>query len=627
MRFFFISVLTLVFKLIYPFENISHLSKVFDKAHDSIKVNSYLYYSNEFSLSDSVNYLTWNDSSLTFLHRYAFHKFGLEWHNGNIGLSRSKLFFQYPYHEFGFILGLQGFDNYFFSSEQNKFFFTKRPYTEISVLLGSNKEQIAKLLHTQNVNERWNIAFRMNRTSSEGFYSRQNSNFNSTQLQSNYTSKTKKYAAIVQTNFNRSNAFENGGIVDTVDVLNSNEFLNSKGIPVNLNDARRRTSENSVWIKQFFNLVQVDSIQINDSLFKHYSIVKARITNLSGISSRYTWFKDSEAILGYYPNYRDSITNDSINRFSFYDELRAHFYFKSIEINGGFKYEWNKIRMIYYDTLAQNFIGLASMKWHHKKGHRLVVNSHYVFDGFNKNDARISAFLGYKILENWELSAFYLLDNRTPTLQDIRWVSNNFEWLNSFKKTLYNGANVCLNNNLIDFKISFSWHNYTNPVFYDFVARPKQSDGSSQIIQALVEKSFHIGKFYLTNTITYQKTSSDSIFRLPEVISKNAFYFQSELFKQVMKIQFGIDFYYFSKFTPYAYMAATNVYYLQNNKSSGDYPFFDIFLNFKVKSLRGFIMLDHINQGFIGNNQFYFMPGYPFPGRTIKLGITWVFRD
>ncbi len=38
-------------------------------------------------------------------------------------------------------------------------------------------------------------------------------------------------------------------------------------------------------------------------------------------------------------------------------------------------------------------------------------------------------------------------------------------------------------------------------------------------------------------------------------------------------------------------------------------------------------MLDHANQGLIGNNQYYFMPGYPFPGRTIKLGLTWVFKD
>jgi hypothetical protein len=627
MRFILTSVFLLLFLYSFSFENFSDSSKVDITLTDSVKISYPLNYTYSFSFSDSIEYLTWDDSSLTFIHRYAFHKYGLEWHNGNIGLSRNFLFYQYPKSDFGFRLGLNGFDNYFFSSEPLKFFQTKRPYTEVSVVLGSSKEQIARLLHSQNVNERWNILFRMNRTTSEGFYSRQNANFNSIQLQSNYTSSKKRYAAIVQSNFNRSNAFENGGVVDTADVLNSKEYLNARGIPINLNDARRRTSENALWVKQYFNLIHKDSVLMADSLFEHRSLVKAGLSNLTGVSGRYSWFKDDEAGLGFYPNYRDSITNDSINKFSFNNELRAHVYFKSVELNAGIKYEWNKIRMINYDTLAQNIIGVSSLSWVNKNVYEIIFDLNYVFSGFNRNDLRFKGFLNYKISDNWCLNANFLSDYRTPDLQAIRWISNNFEWDNSLKKEKYNGGSIFIINKFRNFKLGGAIHQITNPVFYDFVARPKQSDRSSLIIQALAEKTFHVGKFYLTNTITYQKSSSDSIFRLPEIISKNAFFFQTDLFKQAMKIQLGVDFYYFSSFTPYAYLGASNVYYLQNNRLSGNYPFVDIFLNFKVKSLRGFIMLDHANQGLIGNNQYYFMPGYPFPGRTVKLGLTWVFKD
>ena len=627
MRFFLTSVFLFLFYYAFSFENFFDTSKVDKVASDSVKVFYPLNYTYFLSFSDSIEYFTWDDSSLTFIHRYAFHKYGLEWHNGNIGLSRIFLFYQYPKSDLGFRLGLNGFDNYFFSSEPLKIFQTKRPYTEVAIVLGSYKEQIARVLHSQNVNERWNIAFRMNRTISEGLYARQNANFNSIQLQSNYTSHNKRYAAIVQSNFNRSNAFENGGIVDTADVLNSEEFLNARGIPIRLNDARRRTSENSFWVKQFLNLTDRDSIQINDSLFEHRSLVKAGLSNLTGVSGRYSWFKDDEAGLGFYPNYIDSITNDSINKFSFNNVLRAHIYFKYVELNGGIKYEWNKLQMIYYDTLAQNIIGVSSLNWVSKNGYQIIFDLNYVFSGFNRNDLRFKGFLNYKISDNWCLNANFLSDYRTPDLQAIRWISNNFEWKNSFKKEKYNGGSVFINNKFRSFKLGGAMHQFTNPVFYDFVARPKQSDGSSLIIQALAEKSFNVGKFYLTNTITYQKTSSDSIFRLPELILKNAFYFQTDLFKRAMKIQLGVDFYYFTSFTPYAYMGATNVYYLQNSKLSGNYPFLDIFLNFKVKSLRGFIMLDHANQGIIGNNQYYFIPGYPFPGRTVKIGVTWVFKD
>ncbi|MFN4233945.1 MAG: putative porin [Bacteroidia bacterium] len=625
---FFLSFIIIPF-VFHSFSFASHQFslKIVNINSDSVKVSYPLYYSFYFSFSDSTNYNIWNDSSLTFIHRYAFHKYGLEWHNGNIGLSRNSIFYTYTKPDFGFQVGLNGFENYFFSSEPFKIFQTRRPYTEISVVLGSNKEQIARLLHTQNVNERWNIAFRMNRTTSEGFYSRQNANFNSIQLQSNYTSRNKRYAAIFQSNFNRANAFENGGVIDSVDVLNSEEFLNARGIPINLNDARRRTSENSVWIKQYFNIIHKDSVLTNDSLFEHRYFVKAGLSNISGVSGRYSWFKDEEAALGFYSNFRDSITNDSINKFSLYDEFRAHVYFNDFELNGGIKYEWNKLSMINYDTLAQNLITVSSLNWQNKKGSNLGIDANYVIAGFNRNDFRLRAFLNYKFSEEWFLNINYLSDYRTPTLQSLRWVSNNFEWNNSFKKELYNGGSAYLINTDREFKVGGGIHYLTNPVFYDFVARPKQSDGSSQIVQALAEKTFQVGKFYLTNTFAYQKSSADSIFRVPEIISKNAFFFQTDLFKRAMRIQLGVDFYYFTSFTPYAYMAASNVYYLQNNRLSGNYPFFDVFLNFKVKTLRGFIMLDHANQGLIGNNQYYFMPGYPFPGRTVKLGLTWVFKD
>lgn len=627
MRFLFTSVFLLFFLYSFSFENNTDSSRVDKIVSDSVKISYPLNYTYLFSFSDSIEYLNWDDSSLTFIHRYAFHKYGLEWHNGNIGLSRTYLFHNYQKSDFGFRLGLNAFDNYFFSSEPLKIFQTKRPYSEVAVVLGSSKEQIARLLHTQNVNERWNILFRMNRTTSEGFYSRQNANFNSIQLQSNYTSKTKRYAAIIQSNFNRSNAFENGGVIDSADVLNSKEFLNARGIPINLNEARRRTSENSIWIKQFLNLTHQDSIQVNDSLFEHRSVVRAGISNLTGVSGRYSWFKDEEASSIYYPNYIDSITNDSLNRFCLFNEFRAHGYYKNLELSGGIKYEWNKLRMIKYDTLAQNIIGLSSFRWEHKKGHNFFGDIYYVFYGFNNKDFRLKWIYNYNFYKNWCLNINYLFDTRLPDLQAIRWYSNNYEWINSFKKEKYNGGSIFVNNKYLNFKLGGLVHQYTNPVFYDFFARPKQSDRSSLIIQALAEKIFHIGKFYLTNTITYQKTSTDSIFRLPEIISKNAFFFQTDLFKQAMKIQFGVDFYYFTSFTPYAYLGVTNVYYLQNNALSGNYPFLDIFLNFKVKSLRGFIMLDHANQGIIGNNQYYFMPGYPFPGRTVKLGLTWVFKD
>lgn len=621
MRFFLSSLLLILFSYSYSFAFINDSLKVYSDSCS--RPSQQLYFYNELSFNDTVFYKVYNDSSLNFIHRYAFFKFGFEWHNGNIGLSRHSIFYRYTKRHFGFLLGINGFDEYFYSSDSFRIYFAKQPFTEISVVLGTQKEQIAQVFHTQNVNERWNFAFKMNRTSSEGFYSRQNANFNSIQLQSNYISKNKKYASIFQTNFNRANAYENGGIIDTSDVLNSPEFLNARGIPINLRNARRRVSENGFWYKQYFNITECDTFIKNDSLFKQRCMVKAGFSNKSGVTRRYTWFKDDEAADGFYPFFKDSITHDSIGVLNIFNEFKAHIYLKNLELNSGLNYEWNKIRMILYDTLAQNFTAVSELKLQNK----LRINLNYVIWGFNKNDFRIKGIFNQNIHKNWGLNIEYLYDIRTPNLQALRWVSNNFEWNYSFTKEHYNQSALFIEQKQKNFKLGVSIHRFLYPVFYDFTARPKQSDAGSLIFQALLEKSFQIHKFYITNTLAYQKASNDSIFRIPQIITKNAFFYQTDLFKRAMQIQIGIDFYYFTAYTPYAYLGVTNVYYLQNNRFSGNYPFFDLFLNFKVKSLRGFVMLDHINQDILGNNQYYFMPGYPFPGRTVKVGLTWVFRD
>jgi hypothetical protein len=628
MRFFLTSVFILSFHIVFSCGNISDdtLLKTFPVVKDTIVYSNELFYLSDLSFKDNVKHAVWNDSSLFFIHRYEFHKYGLEWFNGNLGLSRNRLFYDYSQEGSGFLLGIAGFDSYFSSYKNIQLYETRRPYTEVSVVLGTEKEQIAKLFHTQNVNERWNIAFKLNRTTSEGFYSRQNANYNVVDLQTSYLSKSKKYGAIVKSYFNRANAFENGGFVDSIDIFNSEEFINAKGIPVYLNTARRKISENAVWAKQYFNIVEMDSVAINDSLFKHRYAVRAGFSNISAISGMYTWFKDEEAFNGYFPNYRDSITNDSINRLCFFDEFKAHVYFKNIELNGGIRYELNKLSMILYDTNLQNNIAVAGLKWQHSRGHSLSAVVNYVVAGYNKNDVWVDAELKLKVREDWCLNTTYVLDNRTPALQSVRWRSNNYTWDNFFSKTLYNKVMTYAQNDKRKFKIGGGVHIFDNPVFYDFVARPKQYNGTSSIMQAFAEKVFNVGKFYFTNTITYQKASEDSIYRVPEVISKNAFFFQTDLFKKAMKIQLGVDFYYFSEYTPYAYMGATNVYYLQSKTLAGNYPSFDIFLNFKVKTLRGFVMIDHVNEGLSGRN-YFLMPGYLMPGRTFKIGLTWVFKD
>jgi hypothetical protein len=76
---------------------------------------------------------------------------------------------------------------------------------------------------------------------------------------------------------------------------------------------------------------------------------------------------------------------------------------------------------------------------------------------------------------------------------------------------------------------------------------------------------------------------------------------------------------------PYSYMPATGRFYRQE-LTTGNYPFVNVFLNFKVKRTRVFLMFDHLNAGKTGYN-YDMIPGYPMNIRMFRYGLAWTFYD
>jgi outer membrane receptor protein involved in Fe transport len=73
-------------------------------------------------------------------------------------------------------------------------------------------------------------------------------------------------------------------------------------------------------------------------------------------------------------------------------------------------------------------------------------------------------------------------------------------------------------------------------------------------------------------------------------------------------------------------MPATGQFYLQDEKEIGNYAYVDVFANFRIKTFRLFLKLEHLNAGFT-ERVYYTVPHYPMPGRTFKFGISWQFLN
>jgi hypothetical protein len=101
-------------------------------------------------------------------------------------------------------------------------------------------------------------------------------------------------------------------------------------------------------------------------------------------------------------------------------------------------------------------------------------------------------------------------------------------------------------------------------------------------------------------------------------------YFERNIFGKAARIQTGVEFTYFSRFTSEAYMPATSVMYLQDEISIGNFPYFNFLFNFKIKEFTFFLRLENITQGLFKYNYFA-APFTPLPDFAIRAGATWRF--
>ncbi len=155
---------------------------------------------------------------------------------------------------------------------------------------------------------------------------------------------------------------------------------------------------------------------------------------------------------------------------------------------------------------------------------------------------------------------------------------------------------------------------------------PAQASESLSYFRVDLSKEFKFGKFRLDNQFIYnQVTSGEDFFRVPDFVTRNTFYYANYIFKgKPMYLETGITFKYFGEYYMNAYNPLISEFYLQNDRQFGGFPLMDYFINFRVKTMRVFFTLEHLNSLFTEKN-YYSAPTYPYRDFVIRLGLVWNF--
>ena len=582
---------------------------------------------------------------------------------GNNGSAAFPILFS-PILKAGWDAGFHAYEAYRFTLEGTKFYKTTRPFSQITYLLASGKEQLINILLTQNIKPNWNFGFEYRLISAPGVFQSQNANHNNYRLFSNYQGRKKRYAAYFVLNGNKLAASENGGIrKDTY--LDSTEYTRRFTVPVNLGGDVEKTfnvfstkittgniyKDFTFFFRQSYDLGKRDSVKINDSTAEYLFYPKFRFQHTFTSNSYSYTFKDTltnklfaRADSAIYKLWYDTAIKTT-NGFNFFVQDKWKIISNDFSIRQ-FPETKNAAQFIEAGIRLENlkgifFKGVKSFynvavhgeyrnKTRDKKWDALAKGEFYV-TGLNSGDynayATLTRFLNQKF---GDVQISFQNINRTPSFIFQELSSFNFKNASLTKKENTIVLSAATENpkfNLTVKNISIS-----NYAYFKNYYRTDQYSSLINISQFIAGKTFHLKllkkHLNLYSDLIFQKTRPNSPVKVPLFYTRQRVAFEGVFYKN-LNLSTGLDINYCTPYKANNYSPVMGQFFPQDTTTIKNLPNVSYFFNFRIKSFTALIKLENLNTldfkmgGFTNNN--FAAPHYPTPGLIFRIGVKWAF--
>ena len=530
----------------------------------------------------------------------------------------------------------------FLEANQIRYSSVATPVTELYFKTTIKKGQSVDAFITLNTSENLNFSIAYKGLRSEGEYINQLASTGNFRFTSNYHTKNNRYSAKAHYTFQDILNEENGGIttIDNFESENPN-YNNRQRFEVYFNDAKSflkgkrvfvdhnfrinsKKRDNNVYVTHQFNYenkffeynqVTVPSTVSNTTVFRFGDSYKDRNIN---DQTRYNKMYNKAGLI---------YENTTLGKFQFFiDDFRSNFYYNQILI-----FDNRTIP----STLSQEINSVGGQyeyqknKWNGKFLYARSIT--------NQSLSNLDAKLVYDLSEETQLSFQYQNINKLPNnnynLHQSSYVEYN--WSNDFKNEKINSVSANATSRWVDLSVQFSVlkdHLYFNNVSdvaqtlaKTQIVAPSQYGGTISYLSLKASREITFGKFALDNTILYQRVDQvRAILNVPEIVTRNTFYYSNYLFKRALFLQTGISLNYFTSYFANDYNPVIGEFFVQNEKQIGNHPNFDFFINAKIQRTRIFFKAEHFNSFLTGNN-FYASPNNPSRDFTIRFGLIWNF--
>lgn len=544
-----------------------------------------------------------------------------------------------------------------------RFFNTRIPMTEVRYNTGGGREVAQDWLRgtfSGNINKRAQIGGNLSYPYSKGSYEYQAAKGLNWGISGSYMGDRYEFQGAANT-YNMLNK-ENGGITDDLYITDPAQLqggvskINPKSIPTNLDNSHSRVAGKQIYLNHRYKVgYWHEEKDENDSVVsREYIPVSSFIWTMDYKSSRHRFTNSNASDEDFWENHY--ISTDATVDKTEYSSFKNTFGISLLEgfnkyakagLGAFVTYETRTYRQT-VDTLAISgderpsgltpypfesrmkekekenllYVGAQLIK---QQGHLLNYNATVSIglvgpaSGEIKADGEVSTRIkllgdtvtikGYGHFSN--TSAPYLMNN---------YISNHFAWQNDFGKTRRLRFGGILDLPHTDTHLNIGAENVQNLIYFGQDMLPTQSGGSVQVFSAQLQQNLRWRALNWENTVIYQTSSDDAVIPLPKFAVYSNLYLQFRV-ASVLQVQLGVDANYYSKYYAPGYQPATMTFYNQREIKCGNYPFMNAYANFKLSRTRFYVLYSHVNQGKIGDDNYFSIPHYPLNPKRFQMGV------
>ena len=586
------------------------------------------------------------DTSIHTFHRRPFVQ---PWYRdlGNLGSPVRNNWFT-PLQTIGPTLGYHIFDVYRFLPDSMYYYNTTRPYSAFSFQLGSKAEQVAQILHTQNIKPNWNFAVQYRKLTSPGFYKIQRNNDDNGAFSTSYRSRNQHYTLYGTVIYNKQQHDANGGIrADSL--LDDERFRDRKTISVGFENDGYSTLRSSVTnmqrdatalLQHSYTWGRTDTLYSEDSTQYSYRLVpRFSISHRLEASTEKYQYKDMRPdSLRYAPLFDAAIApSDSV-----FMEQRWQRVDNCVALNGFFGPADRQLQFTagignrldrfstYFGSgdnsskLFSNYLtgriikeALEPGQWFYQAEGRLYLT------GQAAGDFLLHGAVGKDLRGGWaSLSAgvrqqlsqapynYTLYQNRfTQIATDMGKQSVTLLYAQLYSDRL---------------QLSGGLKNYVigNYIYLDSRQLPAQYATAFSLTQLWLQKLFRVGIWVLDNEVALQQATANAPVHVPAVMGRHQLSIETWLFSRALKVATGVEVRYHTAYYADGYSPFMGRFYYQDVYEVRNKPEASLFFNFKIKRFRAYLMGDQLQQMFFRNA--IAAPGYPLQDAMLRFGFSWV---